>query len=763
MKITFTLLSVFLYLHLFAHNSKAFNFKKTINISNYTTAYSGPDSSIINQYAAVTEICDNATLQIDNPTAFKSGDKILIYQAKGAIIDTSNTSDFGKILNYGNAGNYEIGYIASISGNTIRLQDTLLRGYDVAGKVQIVSIPLINNGIIRSSTCKAWDGSSGGILIFEANNLSIEGSLDVTGKGFKGGLAYNSTLPCGATNFKYPEKSPFGAAKGEGIALINSSFASGRGAIANGGGGGNANNAGGAGGSNAGSGGNGGNQIIGCSNTNPTGGIGGYALQYNSAINKIFMGGGGGAGHGDNNFATSGGDGGGIIIIIAQKINGNRQSVRANGVKALNGNVNPFTDGQGGGGAAGTILFNTPQDSISLIIELKGGDGGTIARNNSGLHGPGGGGSSGALLLQNRGTSNFTSVNLIGGQNGIYTNTNSTNGATSGQNGIMATGFIPPQSNAIYKPLSIDNITKTPLCDGTETIKINVSGSQPPFEYSIDNGVKWQFSNIFTALSAGKYFIKIRKSDCISKDTMIQLNPPKNEIYRRDSLVCYPSVSTVLIYNLKKISGCDSTIYVTTKVSKPDTTHILSPTCDKNKVNIDTIRLKTATNCDSLIIRQVQYMGSDTSIFLTFCKGDRTRERSYSKTGVYKEIYKNQYQCDSIVTLNVTILDTSVTRLEHYICKGDSVQIGAQFYYLPVVVKDTLSNILGCDSVILHEIKYDPVCKDCEPFIPNSFSPNGDNINDFFEIYSARATITELMIYNRWGNLVFFQKDISPR
>jgi gliding motility-associated-like protein len=45
-------------------------------------------------------------------------------------------------------------------------------------------------------------------------------------------------------------------------------------------------------------------------------------------------------------------------------------------------------------------------------------------------------------------------------------------------------------------------------------------------------------------------------------------------------------------------------------------------------------------------------------------------------------------------------------------------------------------------------------------FIPNSFTPNGDNVNDLFEIFSPNHEILNLGIYNRWGDKVF--SDLGP-
>ncbi len=59
------------------------------------------------------------------------------------------------------------------------------------------------------------------------------------------------------------------------------------------------------------------------------------------------------------------------------------------------------------------------------------------------------------------------------------------------------------------------------------------------------------------------------------------------------------------------------------------------------------------------------------------------------------------------------------------------------------VVKDTF------------EIAY----KDCLDFIPNVITPNGDDINDDFEIDGIQEDIWELRVLNRWGQTVFYSPD----
>jgi gliding motility-associated-like protein len=42
-----------------------------------------------------------------------------------------------------------------------------------------------------------------------------------------------------------------------------------------------------------------------------------------------------------------------------------------------------------------------------------------------------------------------------------------------------------------------------------------------------------------------------------------------------------------------------------------------------------------------------------------------------------------------------------------------------------------------------------------KPFIPNSFTPNGDGNNDVFEIYGENIKTVKLRVFNRWGELVY--------
>ena len=49
-------------------------------------------------------------------------------------------------------------------------------------------------------------------------------------------------------------------------------------------------------------------------------------------------------------------------------------------------------------------------------------------------------------------------------------------------------------------------------------------------------------------------------------------------------------------------------------------------------------------------------------------------------------------------------------------------------------------------------------------FIPNAFSPNGDNMNDHFTIFTDdfAEVVESLIIFDRWGEMVFKNENFEP-
>ncbi len=456
-----------------------------------------PLEGVINAYAAVTEIdyC-TGTLTVEESNGFSVGMQIIIMQMKGASINTGNSGDFGNITDLGKAGLYERNRIQAIQDNKIILDYRLLNEYDVKNVIQIISFPVYDNAITKNVlTCQPWNGKTGGILALEVKGtLLLNASLDVSGKGFRGGAGgINASNDCNflsnPNDYSYGLGNWRGAAKGEGVAMVVNGKEAGRGAQANGGGGGNDHNAGGGGGAHLKAGGKGGKnhepESFGCDGDHP--GIGGKAI--NKTGNRLFLGGGGGAGHDNNKQETSGGNGGGIILLIAKNITGSDQKIMANG-------ATPTTisgDGAGGGGAGGTIFLQAETVSNSIEIEAKGGNGGGIDNQNQRrCHGPGGGGSGGTLLVINRLP---VYRNLSGGAAGLSTQSQSCgegiNGAEAGENGLAEqfADSIPQGHLSNRAPAILSQPGDTVVCVYRPlTLAVETEGASPVYEWQVDEG-----------------------------------------------------------------------------------------------------------------------------------------------------------------------------------------------------------------------------------------------------------------------------------
>ncbi len=77
---------------------------------------------------------------------------------------------------------------------------------------------------------------------------------------------------------------------------------------------------------------------------------------------------------------------------------------------------------------------------------------------------------------------------------------------------------------------------------------------------------------------------------------------------------------------------------------------------------------------------------------------------SYANTGMYYDTVPNQYGCDSILALDLTILKDSV-RDEQVICQGESMTwIDGKTYSSDTLVYHTLINQYNCDSVVILDL-----------------------------------------------------------
>lgn len=122
-----------------------------------------------------------------------------------------------------------------------------------------------------------------------------------------------------------------------------------------------------------------------------------------------------------------------------------------------------------------------------------------------------------------------------------------------------------------------------------------------------------------------------------------------------------------------------------------------------------------------------------------------------------------------ILNFENTVFPFSTIRIYRQNGDGDFDQIGTSstLEYLDVGVSSNLTEacyitdyIDECGNVAAQS---EEVCLPLEGLLrtPSAFSPNGDNLNDIFFVGSGIFDQFQLLIFNKWGNIVFQTDDIS--
>jgi PKD repeat protein len=469
-----------------------------ICLSSKSNAQTTVIGGIINKYARAIGV-DTCVMSVTvgDPQLFSVGGKVLLIQMNGASMQDKNNDGFGTLESLKNTGKYEINQIDSIAGKTIYLKYRFLNPYlDLNGVTQVITFPSYDNAVVNDTLkAKAWDGETGGVIAFEANNLTLNMPIIASAMGFRGGKvkSYGECNPASSYGDHYFDinstTNDNGGVKGESVVAYLVGKECGRGAMMIGGGGGNNHKAGGGGGAHFNAGGQGGESIRGslfrCQGNYP--GLGGRALPTTLGADYLFFGGGGGSGHNKDGSNSKGGNGGGIVIIKANNLEGNNRAIIANGGTA----VLVDGDGAGGGGAGGTIALEVKRITGSLTLEAKGGNGGNANSTANYDFGPGGGASGGRAILSN--SSPSVAINVAGGVAGKNITTFSTQTATNGGAGVSSintTFSLPVASTSFNRKL---NITTQPVatlvCEGDSTILITAAvGPSVKYQWQVNKG-----------------------------------------------------------------------------------------------------------------------------------------------------------------------------------------------------------------------------------------------------------------------------------
>lgn len=467
------------------------------------------------------------TITVASAAGITAGDVLMLYQAQGASIATTNTSGYGAVTALNNAGRYEFVSVAAVAGNTITLgtvcSATPLR-FSYSSGAQVVRVPQYSSLTVNAGASvvpSAWNGSTGGVVaVIVDGTATINGTIHANALGFRGGALDNASTAAGTDITAYVASTTAdGGEKGESIAGTQAVYDGlggryNRGAPANGGGGGNSHNAGGGGGANGGSAAGWSGQGVPSlataawanawnidgtltSTTNsPGGGRGGYT--YAAADQDALTTAPGAAAWAGNNRRERGGLGGRPLANNPSTV-GDTRLFFGGGGGAGDGNNSAASAGAAGGGLV-YVIANAVSGSGAL--QANGGTATATVPGHNDAPGGGGGGGSVVLVAPNAGALSL-SANGGGGGNQLITSVESEGPGGGGGGGYIAspggtrtvsggnggttsstavTEFVPNGATAGNggNLASAPALTDLPLCNFTASADIRLTKTNTP-------------------------------------------------------------------------------------------------------------------------------------------------------------------------------------------------------------------------------------------------------------------------------------------
>ena len=269
------------------------------------------------------------------------------------------------------------------------------------------------------------------------------------------------------------------------------------------------------------------------------------------------------------------------------------------------------------------------------------------------------------------------------------------------------------------------------------------------------------------------------------------------------------------IYNLQytiaggSVYGCDSIVNLNLTLANDVTGTDVQEACE-SYTWIDGNTYMSSTNTPQFTISGGSSLGCDSTVTLNLTINQNATNilnieacgsyladngQTYSESGTFTYVLPSQNGCDSIVTLNllikpspvasfstnpavieqddseINIIESSTGQVNTWVwdfsVNGENSTSSEQnpTFQIPlgtsgdVVISLVVTDPNGCQDSITKIIS---ILENTTVYIPNSFTPDGDEFNNTFIPVISEAFDDQnylLSIYNRWGELIFQSKD----
>lgn len=200
-------------------------------------------------------------------------------------------------------------------------------------------------------------------------------------------------------------------------------------------------------------------------------------------------------------------------------------------------------------------------------------------------------------------------------------------------------------------------------------------------------------SQMETFSASGTYYVDVMNANgCVASDTVVvTINTLPAVMASSNSPICSGDAAVMTG------SGADTYVWVG---GPPMATYMVSLTADSTFWVVGT---DSATGCfDTASVMISVLQPSAMSQNVAVCYGDSVTvgANTYTMSGTYMDTLTNAAGCDSVIT-TMLMIDTLVTTSQAFSgCEGYSVTVGSNTYSISGTYVDSLTNGMGCDSIV---------------------------------------------------------------
>ncbi len=307
--------------------------------------------------------------------------------------------------------------------------------------------------------------------------------------------------------------------------------------------------------------------------------------------------------------------------------------------------------------------------------------------------------------------------------------------------------------------IKVEEDKQKPLVSAGPDQELNCKTNDAVLDGSLTNSgadfiYKWTSSNgkikadanqrIALAGSVGVYSLLVTnvRNGCTQSDEMaVTANRPDKVVINVKIPNCDSEIGTIQILGA---SGGKPPYFYTLKDWQAFSKKI--PDSENVPIGKYTVRIKDANDCEFKTTAEVKVPAKPKATL------SPANPQIFEKDSV--RLYLTVDSKNPLSEILWTSKDTTYKLLDNFNVLAAPLQSSLYKVY----VKD----INGCKDSVQNWVYVKELS---EVFIPNAFTPNGDGANDFFTVFANDRTAVKIVkfeVFNRWGELVFANRDFNP-